>query len=309
MTEINWLRSDNLYLIVCRPALAGDTAEVMELTSQIWEGNDYIPLVWEDWLFDPEGLLAVAEYQGHVVGLGKLSHLDADEFWLEGLRVHPDYKGRGIASHLHNYLLGYWQEHFRGVLGVATGSDNLAVQHLCERSGFSKIGEYTPFIAGSLNPIQEVDKVGNDDIFIKLDSSEIPQALHFTLNSPSLALAYGLMDIDWRWVKPAARFFQEAVNRGQAMWWRKGLGLIIFSIREHEGEEIPTLQLIACPLEELLTCLRDFRMLAAVLNYDRASWMAPLHPELAPILDKAGFERDWDLSLYVYQKKWEGRMV
>jgi len=281
----------------------------MELTSQIWEGNDYIPLVWEDWLSDPEGLLAVAEYGGHVVGLGKLSHLDVDECWLEGLRVHPDYESRGIASHLHNYFLAYWQEHYRGVLGVATGSDNLAVQHLCERSGFIKVGEFTPFVASSLNPLQEVDKVRMEDKFTKLDISEVPQALQFALNSPSLPLAYGLMDIDWRWVKPTARFFQEAVKRGKAMWWRKGLGLIIFSIREHDGEDMPILQLIACPLEELLACLQDFRMLSGALNYNRAGWMAPRHPELIPILSEAGFVRDWDLSLYAYQKNWEGRMV
>ena len=52
---------DDLDTVVCRPALAKDTEEVMELCSHIWDGGDYIPQVWDEWLADPDGLLGVAE--------------------------------------------------------------------------------------------------------------------------------------------------------------------------------------------------------------------------------------------------------
>lgn len=42
-----------------------------------------------------------------VVGLSKITRIDADQWWLEGLRVHPDFQGRGVASHLQDDLLEY----------------------------------------------------------------------------------------------------------------------------------------------------------------------------------------------------------
>jgi ribosomal protein S18 acetylase RimI-like enzyme len=81
-----------------------DTPEVMELTRTIWDGEDYVPHVWWEWFLDPRGLLAVAEYGGMVVGLGKLTQLSERDWWMEGLRVHPDFERRGIASHLNDSI-------------------------------------------------------------------------------------------------------------------------------------------------------------------------------------------------------------
>ena len=50
-------------LLVCRPALPLDTPGMLLISRQIWEGDDYVPKVWSEWLFDPEGLLAVAEFK------------------------------------------------------------------------------------------------------------------------------------------------------------------------------------------------------------------------------------------------------
>jgi CBS domain-containing protein len=56
-------------LVLCRPALQKDTDDMLELCSHIWEGGDYIPSVWDEWMADPEGLLGVAEMDGRVVGI------------------------------------------------------------------------------------------------------------------------------------------------------------------------------------------------------------------------------------------------
>ena len=100
-------------VFVCRPALPKDTPQVLELSGHIWEGHHYIPSVWEDWLGDAHGLLCVVEYGKRMAGFGKLTRLSASQWWLEGLRVHPDFEGRGIASHIHDYLLQYWLQLIR----------------------------------------------------------------------------------------------------------------------------------------------------------------------------------------------------
>ena len=103
-------RNDSIFhQVVCRPALPLDTRGMLELTSQIWEGDDYVPKVWQEWLFDPQGLLAVAEFRGKIVGIGKLTRLSKQDWWLEGLRVHPEFEGQRIASRIQSYLLEIWE--------------------------------------------------------------------------------------------------------------------------------------------------------------------------------------------------------
>jgi hypothetical protein len=131
--------------IFCRPALPKDTPEVMELTRTIWDGHDYIPLVWADWLADPHGLLAVAECGGKVVGTGKLTRLSDQDWWLEGLRVHMKYQGKGIASHMNDYLLEVWLRSGGGTVRLATSSTPPAGASPSERRGFSKIAEFSAF--------------------------------------------------------------------------------------------------------------------------------------------------------------------
>jgi len=99
------LNFQNTDIVVCRPALAKDTESVMELSSHIWDGGDYIPLVWEEWMADPDGLLGVAEMHGRVVGVFKLTKFQEGEWYMEGLRVHPDFQGKGVASHIQDYIL------------------------------------------------------------------------------------------------------------------------------------------------------------------------------------------------------------
>jgi len=289
-----------LHTVVCRPALPMDTPDVLELTGSIWEGQDYVPQVWQEWLADAQGLLAVAELAGRVVGLSKLTRLDPFEWWLEGLRVHPQQEGRGVASHLHDYLMDYWQRHGDGTIGLATASFRVQVRHLAERTGFDKVGEFTFFIA---RLDQAADEPKNAD-FRPLEQDEIPKALDFARGSESLEMSHGLMDRGIQWVNPTARYFAEAVNRGWAWWWRNRRGLLLArEDRDDEGNRLPMIQLLACPTDQITALLINYGVLAASLGYRRAGWAAPLEERLLPRLEGAGFRRDWDDSLLVYRRE------
>lgn len=309
MELINYLRKGDLKTVVCRPALPKDTPDVLELTSKIWEGEDYVPTVWADWLADPQGLLAVAEYGGRIVGLGKITLLAPGQWWLEGLRVHPEFEGRKIASHLHEYLLDYWQRSGDGTLGLATASFRKTVQHLCDRTGFQKIGEYSIYLASTRR--QEPEGAASSG-FVTLTLEDVPNAFEWVEKSPSLDLSFGLMDLGWEWARPLPTHLAKAVHENMAWWWQPevsgthaspGAGLIIAE-EDKEGEQTRLyLHLVACEVDELAPCLKDFRGLAADLGYEQVGWMAPLHPDLLPALAAAGFERDWDASIYIYEKK------
>lgn len=293
--HVKFNQAESLYRIVCRPALPKDTQDVMHLTSLIWEGEDYVPHVWKEWLSDYEGTLAVAEYGGRVVGLGKLSLLAPGQWWLEGLRVHPEFQGRGFGIHLHNYLIKHWLLVGDGVIRLATGSNRLPVHHMSERTDFIRIWEVTPFKASTLNE--------PCDVFRLLDFNDIPRAVTFALGSESVRISTDLMDLGWKWARINMHNLREAVAKKHAWWWRDGEGLLAIWEEDWEEETVAVLMFIACELDKVVELLHDFRRLAAVMNHDHAGWFVPLRNELIPFLEQAGYQRDWEDSLYIFERQ------
>jgi GNAT superfamily N-acetyltransferase len=293
LQSLDWQRPETLRTLVCRPALPKDTPDVMELTRTIWEGEDYVPAVWAEWLEDYEGVLAVAQYGRRVVGLCKLSRLGGEEWWLQGLRVHPEYEGRGIASHLHAYMLGAWQRTGSGVLRLATASFRAPVQHLCDRTGFKKIGEFTPFIAPGL----PAGAAG----FALVSESEADKAYGFACQDRRAQLTGGLMETGWEWVSITKERLLEAAHSGRLWWWEQGKALL--AAREDEEEGALVISLVSCPRRDLPACLLDYRRLAGSLGFGRAGWFAPLGAGLEATLSSAGYKREWDASVYLYEKR------
>jgi GNAT superfamily N-acetyltransferase len=283
--------------VTCRPARAEDTPDMLELTRTIWEGGDYVPQVWQDWLADPQGILAVAEYAGHVLGLGKLTRLAAGQWWLEGLRTHPEYEGHGIATSLHAYLVDTWLRDGDGTLRLATASFRKAVQHLCERSGFAKAAEFSPFRA----PAQP----GSARVFQPIQADQAASALASLRASPTLTLCSGLIDLGWEWCTPTIDHLMERARWGEAFWWREQRGIII--IRHDEDDEnegsLLSVQTLACQIEDLPALLYDSHFLAMQFGYPTIEWRAPLQGTALTALEKAGFERGWDASVYIYTRE------
>jgi ribosomal protein S18 acetylase RimI-like enzyme len=286
---------DNSKIVVCRPALAKDKAEVMEISSHIWEGGDYLPHVWNEWLADPDGLLGVAELEGRVVGVFKLTKFQDQEWYMEGLRVHPDFRDRGIASHIHQYVLDSWRRIGSGIIRLTTASSNVKVHRMCEQSGFQRIAEFIPYRA------QVLDESGGK--FIRAEPNDARRAMEFVFNSQTHALSSGLINLGWVYADPQLNHLSETIDEGHAWWWRGDLGFITIWEDEDDGERNPGIQLLACSIDKLGELLVDYRRLMDMLGYQTAGWTAPNHPEVISALEQAGFERSWDISLYVYELK------
>lgn len=284
---------ENLSKVVCRPALWKDTDEVLELSSHIWEGDDYLPRVWEEWLNDPAGMLGIAEMGGRVVGTFKLTKFSQEEWYLEGLRVHPDYQERGIASHIHDYVLETWRRMGKGVLRLTTGSYNVKVHKMCERTGFKRIAEFIPYRAPILP-----EETSN---FTLVSTGEAERALAFVNNNPTHALSSGLINLGWVYANPQPKHIQESIQDKHAWWWKDGSGFLsIWEDDESEARE-PGIELIACELNNLREILADYRRLMGAIGYNSSGWVAPNHQHVISCMEATGFERSWDVSLYIYE--------
>lgn len=283
-------------MITCRPALPRDTADVLEFTKFIWHGHDYVKFVWDEWMADPRGLLAAAEYGGRCVGIAKMTFVSAGQWWLEGLRVDPKFQGLKIGSHLHEYIDQWWLDHGDGFARLMTSSKRVKVHHLCERLGYAKVAE----VKGYHAPAAPNNFVVS---FQPVADHEIKTALEFAINSQTLKLT-DLMDTGWQQVTPDDAILNEIINAGHAFWWREHTGLLLTrDDDDEEGTKILGVVLPACEKEVLPDFLLDIRSLAAAQGCTGIFWIAPVHETVQHALKNSGFETDWEDTAFVYERK------
>jgi GNAT superfamily N-acetyltransferase len=279
--------------VLIRPALPKDKPEVLELAKHIWDGGDYIPYVWDEWLAEQDGIFVVSECDGKVAGLAKLTRFAPGDWFMEGLRVHPDWREKGIASRLNDYQLEYWRKHGEGSVRLATASYNVKVHHMAERNGFERIMEFVPFTAPQL-----ADK---RDEFEPVTPAELPEVIEFVRHHPAFNLVHGLLDIGWRWANLDIKYFQNAQEDGFLWWWKNKSGLLAFWLDDENEEMRPHVLVAVSPIDQLDEFLRDYRRLATRIDKKQVGWTAPVHPEVQAALQRAEFSRSWDISLYVFE--------
>jgi len=285
--------------VVCRPALPRDTTDILEFTKTIWHGHDYIKYVWHDWLADPKGILAIAEYNGRAVGMAKLTFASPGQWWLEGFRVDPNLQGLKIGSHIHEYIDQWWFEHCDGVIRLMTSGKNTRVHHLSERLDYEKVGEVIGHYEAAA-----IDRSTNSFQAVKID--EIKSALEFARESQTLRLS-GLMDIGWTQVYPDENILSETISKDNAFWWCDYAGLILaWDDDDDEGNKILGIGLPACDIKSLPEFLIDIRQLAAQKECKDIFWIAPSNDKILSALKSADFETDWDDPAFVYEKKHPG---
>lgn len=80
-----------------RRAKKSDKAQILPFCKNTFRWGDYIDRVWDKWLAE-KNLLAV-EQKGRAVGICNAG-LSKTQLWVEGIRIHPDFRRNGYASKL-----------------------------------------------------------------------------------------------------------------------------------------------------------------------------------------------------------------
>jgi GNAT superfamily N-acetyltransferase len=130
-----------------RPAQPQDRDAVLALDAKIWDGQDYIPEVWDEWLADSANPLLVGEDASGVVALARLSSAGPGQAWLQGLRVAVEARGRGYARQLLAHQLKLARRRGETTVRLMTDEDNYAVHHLSESLGFRLVSVDGWFVA------------------------------------------------------------------------------------------------------------------------------------------------------------------
>jgi N-acetylglutamate synthase-like GNAT family acetyltransferase len=171
---------------------SSDRDDVVEISRHIWEGHDYLPSVFDQWLQDPYSNFYGVEADGRVVAVGNLRLVENGKIgWMEGLRVHPDCRGRGFANMITCYFVGRAEDMGVQRLRYTTAAENAASVKLARRAGFSRILR----MAVSWHFKPEPISLTGDDLLIRKMS---PRKVCGLLKASSRLIPHGILTYDWK---------------------------------------------------------------------------------------------------------------
>ncbi len=281
-----------------RPARPEDQGDVEAICAQIWEGHDYIPEVWQEWLNDPDGQLSVVTLKDRVVGLGKLTRIADDEWWLEGLRVDPAYRRLGVAHLLQSHQVGLAERTGRGVLRFATGSWNLPVHRNAARDGFRRVAEFLAYEAEPLPGPCPLRRLTPDDLDAVWER---------IADSPILQAAGGLYEVQWHWMTLTRERLAGHLERGE-VWGVELDGRLtgIAIVREDPERGRLAVGYVDGDPEGITALAWGLRVLAYERGYEKLRFRPPTHPPLLEALEAAGAVRAWEHSLWIFERPLKG---
>jgi N-acetylglutamate synthase-like GNAT family acetyltransferase len=286
--------------LTIRRARESDRPALEVIAARTWGGDDYLPLVFDEWLADPEGEFFVATLgaEGRVVGTAKLTRLGPGEWWMEGMRVDPDLYGRGIGTTLHRYGLERAEALGSGVARFATEQTNWPVHKMALKLGFTVAAQFLRYHADAL-PMRDLA-----DQFRLLGAPDLPAVRAFLDSSPYYERAQRSI-IGRRWL---CYFITDDRLRP---WLEQGLvygwhgqrhdparlnGLVITGVFQHRDDSAPELiitYLDAAP-GGLAVMAQAVRGLTAHLGYQTVRHMLLVRPERLVAIEQAGWRRPPD---------------
>ena len=289
--------------IALRKAVATDKERIADISSQIWEGDDYVASVFDDWLADPQGEVVVATLDEILIGFARRTYLLPGYAWFEGIRTDPAYCNTGAAKAITRHFLDAVREENADRIGLSTYIDNAASLHIIAANGFTRAASYVYLEAGPDAPVRRTGHLSKRVVEV---SSE--EAIPFIRNSDFLKVAQGHFPHGWKFY-PFGRDPRAVVAKMRNLIGVRESGQLIgllcagHSLR-HEGEyTIDFIDGAPEAIEELLVHALHLAQDYRVVELMAPKWKTKEAPAL-PILRKLGFEswNDFEADAFVYER-------
>lgn len=246
-----------------------DKPAVLRVSSRIWQGGDYVPLFFERWV--KEGGFWAGEVRGRLVGYGKATQLSHGEYWLEGLRVDPAWRKRGIGKELSRQVVLRTLDRRPVSLRLATADVNHESIHIIQTvMGLKPYAQYKFFggkppenrDATALSPTQALRgsvphfpaSRGTVSVFrsqagqpARVPSHEslvrptAREALEYIGRSAELSASKGLLPYTWLFRNLDRRYMAELKRGGYVYGYRVGgklAGLMVLRPHRYHGNDL-----------------------------------------------------------------------
>ena len=118
-----------------------DIPAILDISKDIWEGDDYIPDVIKRWLNEDDKLVYGAfleKEMKELIGFGRVKMFSNGVAWLEGGRVKITHQKQGIGRYLMKYAIDYAIQAGATVAQYDTSSRNFGSLSLAKFHGFKE---------------------------------------------------------------------------------------------------------------------------------------------------------------------------
>ena len=167
--------------LTLRPVRPADRERIAEITRDVWDGHDYLPRVFDNWVGDASAAFQAVEVDGVVVGVQRMRPYAEGLVWYEGLRVATSHRRRGIARSMLESAIAESREQGFREMRLATGSPDAVP--LFESVGFKRLVDVRWWKAGRVE--------GGDPARIP-DAKEAERLWSALSASPGLELYHGV---------------------------------------------------------------------------------------------------------------------
>ena len=202
--------------IELRPVTPQDRPRIVEISSQIWDGHDYVPELLDEWFADTHGEIVGAILGNRLVAFARRTWLAPGLAWFEGIRTDPAYRGRGAGRTITEYLIAQAQAAGALRISLSTYIRNEASIHIIESYGFTLAATFVyrerpadaPPISAVPDPDpcivtvseQETIDFVDDSPFLRLANRRFPRGWRFFPfdHDPAAAIARMSLRLGWR---------------------------------------------------------------------------------------------------------------
>ena len=291
---------ETLSKLAVRPLAARDRPRVMEISSQIWDGEDYVPEVFDHWLAEPDGEAAGVFLNGHLIAFAHRTWLHPGIAWFEGIRADAAFRGHGAGRALTEHFIDGARRDGAERICLSTYIDNEASIHIIEAYGFSRVASFALLE-------KEIPAAASHVRDARIEEVEEGEAASFIAESRFLQLARGRFPRGWRFF-PFAVDPRAAIARLQTRWGIRENGTLraLACIRQGEAEAGPfTLNFLDGDREAAQSLLQEVHRRYAGR---RAEVMVPMDQRNAPILldlvRESGYTTwdDYAAAVFVYER-------
>jgi GNAT superfamily N-acetyltransferase len=131
-----------------RPAKKSDKGEILSFCVNTFSWGDYIDRVWDYWFKSGRLLVVEKEDKSRKIGMSHVAICpDSKSMWLEGVRVHPDYRRSKIATQLLAKMIEYGMQKGAVQASAIVDVTNVASQRMMEKNGFKVVSRWAYYSA------------------------------------------------------------------------------------------------------------------------------------------------------------------
>ena len=290
-----------------RHATKSDKREVLRFCVNTFEWGDYIDQVWDLWYSDRNGVLLVAEdEQEYNIRSKKWSSVIAvshaslcpnnKNVWFEGIRVHPNFRRRSVATQLLNTMISYGREQGAEEASAMVAANNVASQLMMESNGFAVISKWSYY------GIDKIPKrVDKGKLRSKVATFEDTETIRNYLRRSEVYKSSGKTYVNsWRWYFLDLSVLEDFIKREKILVTGndpiKGLGII-------NKDNNNTLEIVYLDASDMKASEDLIRFAVNLVHaedatFDRIQIFSPQRTYFSIVMEQIGSERSEQFLLY-----------